>query len=87
MKIHEITKSIIYEILSEMVESGELQLGWNGDIKDFMIDVVNNLPSSGDYFCTLLYSDNGKNLSKSVIIQQEKVKARIRDKKLDNLGI
>lgn len=87
MSIHEITKSIIYEILSEMVESGDLEIGWNRNIKEFKIDVVSNLPGSGDYFCTLLYSDNGRNLSKSVVVQYEQVKARIRDKKLDNLGI
>jgi hypothetical protein len=86
MSIHQITKAVVFEILSEMVESGEVQLGWNGDIKEFKIDILNNLPS-GDYFCTLLYSDNGRNLSKSVFISSDRVMGRIRDKKLDNLGI
>lgn len=86
MNVHVITRGIIFEILSEMVESGELTLGWKRDIKEFELDVVDFM-LTGDYFCTLLYSENGKTLSKSVVVQSERVLSKVRDKKLDSLGI
>lgn len=51
------TKEEVNTILKEMVESGELELGWDQNIKEFELVSFNYLPSGKDLFCIVSYKD------------------------------
>lgn len=78
------TKEEIYNILEDMLESGELELGWNRDIKEFELDSFKYLPSGRELLCIVSYSGS---YSKAIILGSGKILRIIRDRKLKEIGI
>ena len=95
------TKEEVNTILKEMIESGELELGWDQNIKEFELVSFNYLPSGKDLFCIVSYKDenitrvkltrnpcNEIELNhKTILIDAKILKQRIRNKSLEKLGI
>ena len=91
-------KEILHEILSEMFESGEV-LNLNKQIiNNFRIEKISTLSRSNDYFCEVIYYEplihtpektynNYRKFSKTVIVEYDRLKPKLRSIKLNKLGI
>ena len=90
------TRDEVNNILKDMLESGELELGWNGDVKEFRLESFNMgskvvrrgidlLPALVQ--CVVSYRAQGDLNFKTVIIGSDKLIQIIRDRKLEGIGI
>ena len=62
-------EDMINKILTDMIKSGELELGWNNNIKEFKLGHFKNLDDS--IKCDIFYSEFGKEFTKTVFISKE----------------
>lgn len=62
-------EDMINKILTDMIKSGELELGWNNNIKEFKLVNFKNLYDS--IKIDIFYSEFGKEFTKTVFISKE----------------
>ena len=62
-------EDMINKILTDMIKSGELELGWNNNIKEFKLGNFKNLYDS--IKCDIFYYEFGKEFTKTVFISKE----------------
>ena len=62
-------KDMINKILTDMIKSGELELGWNNNIKEFKLGHFKNLDDS--IKCDILYHEFGREFIKTIFISKE----------------
>ena len=90
-----INEDSIKEVLTDMINNGELLFGWNGDIKEFKIirwtELLESNYSKVECICQYEESYMGPNgviiREKKVIIPTELITREFRNNKLNDLGI
>jgi hypothetical protein len=82
------TEDILNKILVDMIDSGELELGWNGGIKEFRVGyfkVIENGLFEGALKCDIIYLEYGREFIKAFSISKEIIDKYMLQDNRDNI--
>lgn len=68
------TEDVANRILADMIDSGELELGWYGDVKEFRLGyfkIVGDGLFEGSLKCDIIYLENNREFIKAINISKE----------------